>query len=184
MYTLLQTGRSRNETRLDDWILPVYLIRIATIGPGIYSASKINQYQKKEECFWRVERAGCLSLLTSLLSVILLSRQSDIFNISRHYEPSRLLWRYKFQMWFQKHCLIKYLITSVYRIMHKLVLNFLLLSRMQSSGILRRVTLVRTHVRRNLAPPSSGRKESVNLEITLAVTSNRRTLRRNTNSCF
>jgi hypothetical protein len=34
------------ETRLGEWFLSIYLILPAALGPGVYSASNINEYQK------------------------------------------------------------------------------------------------------------------------------------------
>jgi hypothetical protein len=34
------------ETRLGDWFLSIYLILPITLGPGVYSASNRNEYQK------------------------------------------------------------------------------------------------------------------------------------------
>jgi hypothetical protein len=53
---------------------------------------------------------------------------------------------------------------------------------MASSGMLRRVALVRTDVSKELSAPFIGMTRIGELGTTLAVTSNRRTLRRNTNT--
>jgi hypothetical protein len=34
------------ETWWGEWFLSIYLIRPATLGPGVYSASNRNEYQK------------------------------------------------------------------------------------------------------------------------------------------
>jgi hypothetical protein len=34
------------ETRWGEWFLSIYLIFLATLGPGVYSASNRNLYQK------------------------------------------------------------------------------------------------------------------------------------------
>jgi hypothetical protein len=34
------------ETRGGDWFLSIYLILLAALGPGVYSASNRNEYQK------------------------------------------------------------------------------------------------------------------------------------------
>jgi hypothetical protein len=46
--TVLQTGRLRFETRLGEHIFSVYLILPAALGPGVYSASNRNEYQKQK----------------------------------------------------------------------------------------------------------------------------------------
>jgi hypothetical protein len=40
----------------------IYLILPVALGPGIYSASNRNEYQKQKKCFWGVERGRCLRL--------------------------------------------------------------------------------------------------------------------------
>jgi hypothetical protein len=61
-----------------------------------------------------------------------------------------------------------------------LVLSFRLLKRMAYSGMLRRVALVRTDVSEELSASFIRMTRIGELETTLAVTSNRPTLRRNT----
>jgi hypothetical protein len=40
-------------------ILPIYLILPATLGPGVYSASNRNEYQKQENnVYWELSAAG------------------------------------------------------------------------------------------------------------------------------
>jgi hypothetical protein len=36
------------ETRWDEWISSIYLSLPAALGPGVYSASNRNEYQKKK----------------------------------------------------------------------------------------------------------------------------------------
>jgi hypothetical protein len=56
---------------------PIYLIFPGPLGPGVYSTSIINEYQKQK-------------MLTTLpLSVSQLSRQCGILNISQTYNPAR-----------------------------------------------------------------------------------------------
>jgi hypothetical protein len=49
----------------------VYLILPAALGPGIYTASNRNKYQKKEKkkSFWEIEHGRLLRLSTSLPTV-------------------------------------------------------------------------------------------------------------------
>jgi hypothetical protein len=64
-------------SRSDEKIfLSIYLILPTALGPGVYSASNRNEYQKQRKCFWRVERGQCLRLTTLPPSVSRLSRQS------------------------------------------------------------------------------------------------------------
>jgi hypothetical protein len=45
--TVLQAGRGF-ETRWDEWIFWIYLILPAALGPGVYSSSNRNEYQKQK----------------------------------------------------------------------------------------------------------------------------------------
>jgi hypothetical protein len=48
-YTMLQSARSRFETRLGELICSIYLILKASLGPAVYSASNRNEYQKQKK---------------------------------------------------------------------------------------------------------------------------------------
>jgi hypothetical protein len=61
----------------------------AALGPGIYSASNRNEYQKKRKCFWGVERGRHLRLTNPPPSVSRLCRQCGILNISQPCRPPR-----------------------------------------------------------------------------------------------
>jgi hypothetical protein len=65
----------------------VYLILLAAPDPGVYSASKKNEYQRQKIEILEVERDQCMRLTTSLPSVIRFSRQHGILNISESYRP-------------------------------------------------------------------------------------------------
>jgi hypothetical protein len=55
-------------------------------GPGVYSASNINQYQRQQiYVSGKVKRGRCVGLT----SVSRLSRQCGILNISQPYRPAR-----------------------------------------------------------------------------------------------
>jgi hypothetical protein len=61
------------ETRVGHWISSIYLILPSATGPGVYSASNRNEYQKyKKKCFLGVELgnlwAHCLDNVGSLTS--------------------------------------------------------------------------------------------------------------------
>jgi hypothetical protein len=56
------------------------------LGPGVYSASNRNEYQKQKECFWAVERGWRVRLTASQPSMNGLSRRSGILQIS---QPNR-----------------------------------------------------------------------------------------------
>jgi hypothetical protein len=77
------------ETQWVEWILSIYLILPAVLGPGVYSASNRNDYQKETKCLWVVERIRCVRLTISLSSMSRLSRQCGILNISLPYRPLR-----------------------------------------------------------------------------------------------
>jgi hypothetical protein len=87
---MLQAARSRVRYPMGEWVFSVYLILSAALGPGIYSASNRNVYQKQENnSLWGVERGRCVGLITLPPSVSRLSRQSGILNISQLYRPPR-----------------------------------------------------------------------------------------------
>jgi hypothetical protein len=65
----------------------IYLIHLAALGSGIYSACNRNENQKqKYRYFWGVERGRCVGLTTLPSSVSRLSRQCGILNISQAYK--------------------------------------------------------------------------------------------------
>jgi hypothetical protein len=45
---MLQAGRSWVPDPMSKWIFSIYLILPASLSPGIYSASKRNEYQKQK----------------------------------------------------------------------------------------------------------------------------------------
>jgi hypothetical protein len=61
------------ETRWGEWIASIYLTFSAALGPGVYSTSNRNEYQKQKIMFLGVERCRRLRL-TSPPSVSWLSR--------------------------------------------------------------------------------------------------------------
>jgi hypothetical protein len=71
---------------LDGVIFSIYLILPAALGPGVYSASNRNEYQKHKNY---VKCGRCIGLTTLPPSVSRLSRQCEILNISQPYRPPR-----------------------------------------------------------------------------------------------
>jgi hypothetical protein len=47
---VLQAGRLRvpRPDEVNDFFLPIYLIFLVVLGPGVYSASNRNEYQKQK----------------------------------------------------------------------------------------------------------------------------------------
>jgi hypothetical protein len=78
------------EIRLGERIFSIYLILPAALGPGVYSASNRNEYQKqKNNVSGGVERGRCVGLTTLPSSVSRLYRQCGILNISQPYRSPR-----------------------------------------------------------------------------------------------
>jgi hypothetical protein len=69
---------------------PGDLILQAALGPGVYSGSNRNKYQKHTiKCFWGVECGRCVGLTTLPPSLSGLCRQCGVHNISQRYRPPR-----------------------------------------------------------------------------------------------
>jgi hypothetical protein len=78
------------EARWDEWFLSSYLILPAALGPGVYSASNRNEYQKHKNNVPVEKSSGrCVGLTTLPPSVSWLSRQCGILNILHPYRPPR-----------------------------------------------------------------------------------------------
>jgi hypothetical protein len=45
---MLQAGRSRVRIPMSSDLFPIYLLLPAALGPGVYSASNRNKYQKQK----------------------------------------------------------------------------------------------------------------------------------------
>jgi hypothetical protein len=41
-----------------DFLFSIYLILPAALGPGVYSASNVNKYQKEKNVSWEKSAAG------------------------------------------------------------------------------------------------------------------------------
>jgi hypothetical protein len=68
----------------------VYEILLAALGPGVYSASNRNEYQKhKNNVSGELSSGRCIGLTTLPPSVSRLSRQCGILNILQLYRPPR-----------------------------------------------------------------------------------------------
>jgi hypothetical protein len=52
-----------------EWFLSIYLILPAELGPGVYSATNRNEYQKQKKKLWGVESGWRIRLTSSQPSV-------------------------------------------------------------------------------------------------------------------
>jgi hypothetical protein len=67
----------------------VYIIVPAALGPGLYSASNRNEYQKQEKSFWGVGLGLGVTLAISPPYMSRLSRKCGILDISQPNMPPR-----------------------------------------------------------------------------------------------
>jgi hypothetical protein len=79
------------ETRWGEWFFFfIYLILPAALGPGVYSTSNRNEYQKqKNNDSGQLSAAGAVGLTNLPPSVSGLPRQCGILNISQFCRPPR-----------------------------------------------------------------------------------------------
>jgi hypothetical protein len=71
------------DTQWGNWILWIYPIPPAALGPGVYSVPNRNK-----KCAWGVERGRCVKLMPTP-SMSWLCRQCGILNISQSDRPPR-----------------------------------------------------------------------------------------------
>jgi hypothetical protein len=89
--TMLQAWRSWvRDSIMNAFFFSIYLILPAALGPGVYSASNRNEYQKQKKNIFMWSRARPVRKADSLNAICeSLSRQCRILNISQPYRPSR-----------------------------------------------------------------------------------------------
>jgi hypothetical protein len=81
------------ETGWGEWIFSIHLILPAILGPGVYSASDRNEYQKqKNNVSWGIECGRCIRLRILPPPVSKLSRQYGILNISQPVNRDSFTW--------------------------------------------------------------------------------------------
>jgi hypothetical protein len=77
------TLKDRGFDSRNHWVYLIYLMLPAALGPGVYSASNRNEYQKQKNIIsGGVKSSRCVRLTILEPSVSRLSRQCGIFNIS------------------------------------------------------------------------------------------------------
>jgi hypothetical protein len=79
------------DSQWGHWISLIYLILPATVGPGVYSASNRNEYQKHKKKILGSKRGRWVRLTTFTPSVSQLFRQCGFLNISQSYGPPRFV---------------------------------------------------------------------------------------------
>jgi hypothetical protein len=70
-------------------LFSIYLIAPAVLGPGVYSASNSNEYEKQKKIFWLAERSLHIRLKTLQPSVSLLATHSAILTVPQSYWTPR-----------------------------------------------------------------------------------------------
>jgi hypothetical protein len=100
--SMLQARRSRvRDPMRRRFSFSIYLILPAALGPGVYSASNRNEYQKQKNMFLGSRARPVRGLTTLPPSMSQLPGQFWILNISQPYRPPQPVMRLTFYVFFK-----------------------------------------------------------------------------------